>query len=191
MCCLGQHNSCKCTKISSVEARRGLLRKFIRCFVCLKKGHFNKNCDSKYKSNKCSSRHHISICGNLKQKTAVNVSTNKNSILLQTTNAQVSSVESNSSGLIRILFDTGSQRSQVTIDTRTRLSLPIIRKEKLFIQTFGHYESKLKNVHIVQMKINGKSSNHGVYVEATCVLEICSPLKNKTLRSPLVSMNIF
>ena len=41
------------------------------------------------------------------------------------------------------------------------------------------------------MKIKGKSSNHGVYVEATCVLEICSPLKNKTLRSPLVSMNTF
>ena len=66
VCCLGQHNSWKCTKISSVEARRGLLRKFIRCFVCLKKEHVNKNCDSKYKCNKCSSRHHISICGNLK-----------------------------------------------------------------------------------------------------------------------------
>ena len=141
--CLGQHTSSKCTKITSVKARRVLLRKFARCFVCLKKGHVSKNCDSKYKCNKCSSRHHILICDNLKKKTALNVSTNKNSILLQTAIAQVSTVESISSGLVRILFDTGSQRSYVTNNTCTRLNLPIIRKEKLVIQTFGHNESKL------------------------------------------------
>ena len=76
------------------------------------------------------------ICGNVKKKTAVNVTTNKNSILLQTANVQqVSAVESKSSGLVRILFDTGSQRRYVSNDTRTRLNLPIIHKEKLFIQT--------------------------------------------------------
>ena len=96
--CLGQHAWSKCTKITSVEARRDFLRKFARCFVCLKKGHVSKNCDSKYKCNKCSSRHHISICDNLKKKTVVNVNTNKNSILLQTANAQISAVESNLSG---------------------------------------------------------------------------------------------
>ena len=108
--CLGQHGLSKCTKITSVTARRGLLRKFACCFVCLKKGHVSKNWDSKYKCNKFLSRYHISICGNPKEKTAVNVSTNKSSILLQTANAQVS-VESNSAGLVRILFDTASQRS--------------------------------------------------------------------------------
>ena len=118
----------KCTKITSVETRRGLLRTFARCFVCLKKGHVSKNCDSTYKCNKCSSRHHISICDNLKEKTSVNVSTNKNSILLQTANAPVSAVEINSSGLVRILFDTSSQRSYVANDTRTGLNLPTIRK---------------------------------------------------------------
>ena len=106
--CLGQHASSKCTKITSAKARCGLLRKFASCFVCLKKGHVSKNYDSKYKYNKCSSRHHISKCDNIKKKTAVNVTTNKNSILLQTANVQVSAVESNSSGLVRILFDIGS-----------------------------------------------------------------------------------
>ena len=167
-------------KITNVEARRGLLRKFARCFVCLKKGHVSMNCDRKYKCNKCSSRHHISICGNLKEKTSVNVCTNKNGILLQTANAQVSAVESYSFGLVRILFDTGNQRSYVTNDTRARLNLPIIRKETLVIQTFGHYESKLKNIDIVQMKIKGKPSNHSAYVEAICVPEI-SPLKNQNI----------
>ena len=85
--CLKQNASSKCTKITSVEARRGFLRKFARCFFCLKKAHVSENCDSKYKCNKCSSRHHISICDNLKKKTAVNVRTNKNSILLQIANA--------------------------------------------------------------------------------------------------------
>ena len=128
--CLGQHTLSKCANITSVEARHGLLRKFAHCFICLKKGHVSKNCDSKYKCNKCSSWHHILICGNLKEETtAVNVSTNKNRILLQTANAQVSAVESNSSGLVGILFDTDSQRSYVTNDTYTWLNLPIIHKE--------------------------------------------------------------
>ena len=48
--CLVQHPSSKCTKIISVETRRGLLTKFTRCFVCFKKGHVSKNRDSKYKS---------------------------------------------------------------------------------------------------------------------------------------------
>ena len=95
-------------------------------------------------------------------------------------------MESNSSGLVRKFLDNGSQRSYVANDAHTRLNLPIICKEKLAIQTFGHYESKLKNVDIVQMKIKGKSTNHSVYVEAICVPEICSPLK----RSSLISMNI-
>ena len=143
--CLGQHASSKCTKITSVKAKRDLLRKFTRCFVCLKKGHVSKNCDSKYKCNKCSSRHHISICGIFEEKTAVNGSTNKKCILLQTANAQISARESNSSGLARIFFETGSQRSYVTNDTHNRLNLLIIRKEKLVIQTFGQHESKLEN----------------------------------------------
>ena len=71
------------------------VEEFARCFNRLKKGHVSKNRDSNYKCNKCLSRHHISICGNLKEKTAVNVSTTKNSILLQTASAQVSDVESN------------------------------------------------------------------------------------------------
>ena len=66
--CLGQHASSKCTKITSAKARCGLLRKFASCFVCLKKGHVSKNHDSKYKYNKCSSRHHISKCDNIKKK---------------------------------------------------------------------------------------------------------------------------
>ena len=71
----------------------------------------------------------------------------------------------------------------VTNDTRTRLNLQIIRKEKLVIQTFGHNTSKLKNVDIVQMKIKGKSSNHSVYVETICVPETCSPLKNQNIET--------
>ena len=34
------------------------------------------------------------------------------------------------------------------------------------------------------MKIRGTSSNHSVYVEATCVPEICSPLKNQNIDIP-------
>ena len=69
-------------------------------------------------------------------------------------------------------------------------NLPIIRVLKVVIQTFGHNESKLKNVDIVQMKIKGKSNNYSVYVEAICVPEICSLLKNQNIEFATVSINI-
>ena len=60
--CRLPHSPSKCTKITSVNARRGVLRKFARCFLCLKTGHMSKDCVSEYKCNKCTKRHHISLC---------------------------------------------------------------------------------------------------------------------------------
>ena len=60
--CRESYPPSKCTKVTDVSARRRILRKYARCFICLKSGHLCKNCTRQYKCNKCNNRHHISLC---------------------------------------------------------------------------------------------------------------------------------
>ena len=133
--CREVHSPSKCAKVTDVNARRSLLRKYARCFICLKKGHVSKNCKSSYKCFKCQNRHHISICedDNKNGDQTIITFTNKvnNNILLQTAKGKVSSVGINKYCDVRILFDSGSQRSYLTDDLRKRLNLRTIRSENL------------------------------------------------------------
>ena len=94
--CRGPYSPSKCSKMTNISARRGILRKYARCFICLKNGHISKNCVSDYKCNKCGKRHHISLCDHVdikrddpKSETTVNVNNNKNNVLLQTAQGYV------------------------------------------------------------------------------------------------------
>ena len=49
-------------EMTSFNSRKEVLRKFSKCFICLKSGHLAKNCLSKCVCHKCNQRHHISIC---------------------------------------------------------------------------------------------------------------------------------
>ena len=48
--------------MTNSAARKDLLIKQGRCFVCLRKDHLSRNCPSKNQCFKCKGRHHISIC---------------------------------------------------------------------------------------------------------------------------------
>ena len=60
--CQATHPSSRCSKVTNVPARRKILRRSGRCFLCLKSGHIAKKCEKDYKCNKCLKHHHISIC---------------------------------------------------------------------------------------------------------------------------------
>ena len=53
-------NSCK--MVTNPAARKDIVIKQGRCFVCLRKDHLSKNCPSKHECFKCKGKHHISIC---------------------------------------------------------------------------------------------------------------------------------
>ena len=53
---------------------------------------------------------------------------------------------------MNIIFDSGSQWSYITGDLRKRLKLPVIRKEKIVIKTFGNVDSKFYNADIVPVQ---------------------------------------
>ena len=60
--CNGSHYSAKCEIVSNPQARKVILRKQGRCFVCLRKNHLSKDCRSNVRCYDCKGRHHSSIC---------------------------------------------------------------------------------------------------------------------------------
>ena len=60
--CSKQHTSASCPIVTGIAARRAILRKKGKCFLCLKSGHIIKYCDSQHKCQKCGRHHHVSIC---------------------------------------------------------------------------------------------------------------------------------
>ena len=73
-------------------------------------------------------------------------------------------------------FNTCSQRSFVTENVSKNLKLSTIRIETMIFQVFGQNNNKVKEVDIVQIKINGKNE-HCIFIE-----NICSHTKNKKYR---------
>ena len=63
--CNQAHKSFNCESVVQVEARKQILRKTGRCFVCLRRGHRCRECRSTNKCRICNGRHLSSICGKL------------------------------------------------------------------------------------------------------------------------------
>ena len=132
--------------------------------MCLKEAHLANTFSEKYSCRKCHGRHNIAICtfskptanpvnDNSQFSSSSNLSDNKNNVLLQTATAQIlGNFQISKTETVNIIFDSGSQRSYITEDLRKRLRLPVIRKEKIVIKTFGNVDSKFYNADIVPVQ---------------------------------------
>ena len=60
--CQQDYTSNSCGVVSQPHARKQVLQKSGRCFVCLQRGHISQECSSHRRCAKCGGRHHISIC---------------------------------------------------------------------------------------------------------------------------------
>ena len=60
--CRIDHASNACKTVTNVAARKDVLKRAGRCFICLRRNHISKDCTSKMKCFKCGQRHHVSIC---------------------------------------------------------------------------------------------------------------------------------
>ena len=62
-CCYCQqpHSSTECTTVSSISARKQILRTSGRCFNCIRKGHLVRHCRSP-RCQRCNGQRHFSIC---------------------------------------------------------------------------------------------------------------------------------
>ena len=117
-----------------------------------------------------------------KTSTTVYVDSNT-SILLQTAIAQVSRVHLLHPVVnMRILFDSGSQRSYISERAKAKLNLPPKRKEKLLIKTFGQEKEQLKECDLVEFCVGGLSESSKVQMTALAVPLIWSPLKDQAIQ---------
>ena len=181
--CLDDHPPSQCQKVTNIKSRYDILKKYGKCFVCLKSGHIAKYCPSNYICRKCNGKHNISVCN--KDNSANSVVSHvdaSSSILLQTARTEVVSIDDLHSLTTRILFDSGSQRTYVTDNVRKLLKLKTIRSEKVMIKTFGqNNDSEMKTLDVVQFKVKYRRENRYVFVEAMCVPVICCPLTRQCI----------
>ena len=60
--CLGDHEPGSCEKVTTVTKRKEILRRYRRCFGCLRKGHITRDCKSKKACERAKGDHHKSFC---------------------------------------------------------------------------------------------------------------------------------
>ena len=105
----------------------------------------------------------------------------KTSVLLQTAKIFVSRTDDPNHHIqARLIFDTGSQRSYVSPRLRNALQLPTINQETLMIKTFGSETGQIQSRDLVQLCVQGMTSETYLYVNAYAV-PICSPLQNQAV----------
>ena len=189
--CGSEHTPESCTKVDKPENRKSVLRDSGRCFICLKRGHLSRNCRSSIKCRQCSSKHHVSIC--TKKPDSVEVSqldpnatpfrsasllTDSNgTILLQTAQA---TVRNRANALLRLIFDSGSQRSYITQRARRKLSLRALGRKELVISTFGN-GSRKQSCEVVKATLETREERD---LELTLLVIplICEPITSMALK---------
>ncbi len=178
--------------MTSPEARKDILRKKGKCFLCLRSGNLSRNSQIPVKCFKCQGSHHVSLCSKIEprkdpkqeeeKKTGVTPAINmfvgqsQESVLLQT--AIVNVVRPDNESYVqgcRLVFDSCSQRTYITEDLAHNLALPIIGRDSLLIKTFGENDARLRMCNIVQVGIKTEYGGT-VYVRAYVVPVICGPL---------------
>ena len=192
--CHKSHASVHCNVITDVKARKSLLLKQGRCFICLKKSQIARDYQSTTRCFKCQGQnHYASVCeqdpitpGNTggdrgNENTVLFIDT-KTSVLLQTAKIFVSRTDDPNHRIqARLIFDTGSQRSYVSTRLRNALQLPTINQETLMIKTFGSETGQIQSRDLVQPCVQGMTSETFLDVNAYAVPIICSPLQNQAV----------
>lgn len=145
--------------VTIVSETKEILKKHGRCFICLKRSHIVKDCNSKWGCSNCAQRHHPSLCmandtltidnslAGVPRKWTASVDS-KTSILLQTCIALASnpaSVQPQEKYPVRIILDSGSQRTNIT----TQLKETLGSRERLCIKASGSDYNNLKTVDVV------------------------------------------
>jgi hypothetical protein len=184
------HQSTHCTGVPDSQARKEILRKTGRCFVCLRRNHTSRNCRSRVRCTNCNGRHHTTIClrSNDQASSVTSVPSSHEEtnamyinsdtpILLQTAKLNLINPEEASHPpiTVRAVLDRGSQRTYITQRTRERLRLLTKSTEFLRIKTFGTSEGQETQCETVKLGVH-VSSGEIILLNALVVTVICNPI---------------
>ena len=204
--CKGKHPSRDCQTVPDVVACKRLLKKYGRCFVCLRKDHTCRNCSAKFKCHNCKGRDHVSICpANLSPFQPINPETpvptpgpQQQCLMAQSTSNSVVFHTDSTAGVClqparamgynpqqsevkvkaRIVLDRGSQRTYITNNLKNILQLPTLEKKQVSIKTFRSTVERLEVVDVVAL---GEELNRepDLSLSAFTLPLICQPLQGQ------------
>ncbi|XP_071158950.1 uncharacterized protein [Mytilus edulis] len=200
--CDGHHWSDECRKFSTIEDRKQKIKG--SCYTCLKQGHVSRDCKFEKTCYHCKQKkgHHRSLCPKKipsQQKevshlayemceiasSEENVPENSllssgNIVLMQTAQTTVSHTEVNETEVVRLLMDSGSQRTYITKNLAKRLNLKKKATEEITLVTFGADKPKTLRTQKVSLKIRLK--------DGVCMLidaNVVPKITGSILRRPL------
>ena len=166
------HWSDECPQYKTLQSRKEKLKGC--CYNCLKKGHSLKDCTRDRACAHCGKKksHHRSLCNNLFRQQSTernaeqttetqNVSVNEGNdtalvasssqVIVQTATVMVKGLQ-NEATKIRLILDSGSQRSYITEQVASRLKLPELI-EKISVVTFGTNKPKTINCKLSNVRV--------------------------------------
>ena len=189
--CSEEHLPENCDKVKDPLERKKVLFKNARCFNCFIPGHRVFQCRSKAPCKICKGKHHHAICSSSSQDketqpkpSAPSLDPNANvwvgntgsegSVALQTALAKVDAKKEGNDVTVRVLFDTGSQKSFITAKAVGRLGLRPVRKENLGIKAFGRKEAEEGMRDVIELSLLGPQGEKKVSIEAFVVEDIAT-----------------
>ena len=207
--CGEHHYSASCIKVKNIDERKGILRRDGRCFVCLQRGHRAKECNKANNCRKCHGSHRQFICSiqsknenkdkpadqnvegaaakseeSLLQpeqvtSTTANTRHRTTHVLLQTATVYAVNLENSRRIKVRVLFDSGSQRSYITSSLKSRLGLSTCKKETVHLNTFGQDQFKKQSCEGVSLDLHGLDGDFVIQMKTLAFPVICSPVATR------------
>ncbi|CAB3984668.1 Hypothetical predicted protein [Paramuricea clavata] len=109
-------------------------------------------------------------------KTTTTTDQQRSSVLLQMTTAYAYNNADSKRTKIRMLFDSGSQRSYITNELKEKLDLKPIKQETLNLNTFGEEGFKRQKCDMFSLQLQGEDGELDIELSALAFPVICSPV---------------
>lgn len=198
--CNRKHWSDECREFPTVTARKEKIKG--DCFICLKPGHHQRDCKTNKMCVHCQqkNRHHRSLCINKfpeKPKETVNTVTEPISttitaentllasdeqVLMQTATAEVEDLQKSRKQTIRLLLDTGSQRTYITEQLAEKLQLPINGSEILTVYTFSTTKPRQLQTPVTELRLLMKDGS-SLHLRVNVVRKITGTLQRACINT--------
>ena len=185
--CRQAHQSIRCN-MTEKHGKTSCGNKAVVLYVC-RRTNVAAKCESKGKCFECGRRHHVSICDNNEPSNPTAVSeerpeakdaessalyvSSRDNILLQTAQAFIT-CDGKEKVRVRVIFDSGSQRSFICENIKEQLSLPTVATKPLLIKTFGGNRDNVKVTphELVEFSLSSISGQLSTTMQAYAVSKI-------------------
>ncbi|KAI5735733.1 hypothetical protein M8J77_021980 [Diaphorina citri] len=172
--CQNKHKPYECMKAKDMpqEKKQELIKESRTCFICLRSGHRAFQCKANVKCKKCSARHYDVMCS-AKSTSSCIASNRVDSVLLQTLVVKLFDPFGGRSKDVRVLIDTGSQRSYIVKNLAQEMGYKPFETVSVRHALFGGGVTKAVDHNVFRLKVSSVLSDYTCNFEAMDQDQIC------------------